>query len=61
MEKALEEAQKDGCNVTDEEIAEHHYKLGRILWEMGGKYRKDPTQARRHLEAASLEESDFQV
>ncbi len=61
MEKALAEAQKEGCNVTDGEIAEHHYKLGRILWEMGGKYRNDPTQARKHLEAASLEESDSQV
>lgn len=61
MEKALAEAQKEGCNVTDGEIAEHHYKLGRILWEMGGKYRKDPTMARKHLEAASLEESDYQV
>ena len=61
MEKALGEAEKEGCNVTDGEIAGHHYKLGRILWEMGGKYRKDPSQARKHLEMASLEESDFQV
>ena len=61
MEKALGEAQKEGCRVTDSEIAEHHYRLGRILWEMGGKYKKDPQQARAHLEAASIEESDSQV
>lgn len=61
MAKALAEAQKEGCRVTDSEIAEHNYKLGRILWEMGGKYRNEPQQARAHLEAASLEESDSQV
>ena len=61
MEKALAEAQKEGCRVTDSEIAEHHYKLGIILWAMGGKYKKEPQQARAHFEAASVEESDLQV
>ncbi len=61
MEKALSEAQKEGCRVTDSEIAEHQYKLGKILWAMGGKYRKDPQQARARFEAASVEESDYQV
>lgn len=61
MEKALAEAQKEGCRVTDSEIAEHHYRLGKILLAMGGKYKKDPQQARAHFEAASVEESDIQV
>ena len=61
LEKALGEAEKEGCSVTDSEIAEHHYKLGRILWTMGGKAREDPKQARAHFEAASLEENDYQV
>lgn len=61
MEKALSEAQKEGCRVTDSETAEHHYKLGRILWAMGGKNKSDPEKARDHFEAASLEESDSQV
>ena len=61
LEKALGEAEKEGCSVTDSEIGEHHYKLGRILWTMGGKAREDPKQARAHFEAASLEENDCQV
>ena len=61
MEKALSEAQKEGCRVTDSEIAEHHYKLGRILWAMGGKNKSDPQKARASFEAASLEENDSQV
>ena len=50
-----------GCSVTDGELAEHHYKLGRILWTMGGNLRDDPNQARAHFEAASKEECDSQV
>ena len=42
LEKALEVAAKEGCNVTDWEIAEHHFKLGRVLWEAGGESRIDP-------------------
>ena len=54
-------AQKEGCNVTEGEVAEHHYKLGRVLWDIGGPARTDPTQARAHFEAASMEECDSQV
>ena len=61
LEKALAIAQKEGCSVTEGEIAEHHYKLGRILWTMGGNLRDDPTQARAHFEAASREECDSQA
>ena len=61
LEKALKEAQREGCSVTEGELAEHHYKLGRILWTMGGALRDSPTQARAHFEAASKEECDSQV
>lgn len=47
--------------MTEAELAEHHYKLGRILWTMGGSMRDDPTAARAHFEAASKEECDSQV
>ena len=47
--------------MTEAELAEHHYKLGRILWTMGGNMRDDPTMARAHFEAASKEECDSQV
>lgn len=61
LEKALKEAQREGCSVTESELAEHHYKLGRILWTMGGALRDDPTNARAHFEAASKEDCDSQV
>ncbi len=61
LEKALKEASREGCAVTEAELAEHHYKLGRILWTMGGNMRDDPTMARAHFEAASKEECDSQV
>lgn len=61
LEKALKEASREGCAVTEAELAEHHYKLGRILWTMGGAMRDDPTMARAHFEAASKEECDSQV
>ena len=61
LEKALKEASREGCAVTEAELAEHHYKLGRILWTMGGNMRDDPTMARSHFEAASKEECDSQV
>ncbi len=61
LEKALTVAQKDGCGVTDSEIADHHYKLGRILWTMGGDARDSPANARAHFEAAAMEENDSQV
>ena len=61
LEKALSTAVASGCTVTEGEIAEHHYKLGRILWTMGGAMRDDPAQARAHFEAASLEDCDSQV
>lgn len=47
LESALEVAAKEGCAVTDWEIAEHHFKLGRVLWEMDGTSRTEPDQARR--------------
>ena len=49
LEKALATAQKEGCSVTEGEIAEHHYKLGRILWTMGGSLRDDPKSGARAL------------
>lgn len=61
LEQALEVAASETCVVTESEMADHHYKLGRILWTMGGNCREDPHQARKHFEAASLEESDSQV
>ena len=61
LQKALDVAQREGCMVTDSEIADHHYKLGRILWTMGGHARDDPGQARKHFEAAAIEENDSQV
>ncbi|BDA46664.1 probable tetratricopeptide repeat protein 37 at C-terminar half [Coccomyxa sp. Obi] len=61
LEKALKEAQREGCSVTESELAEHHYKLGRILWTMGGALRDDPTKARSHFEAASKEDCDSQA
>ncbi|KAK9918866.1 hypothetical protein WJX75_007651 [Coccomyxa subellipsoidea] len=61
LEKALKEAQREGCSVTEGELAEHHYKLGRILWTMGGALRDSPTEARAHFEAASKEECDSQA
>lgn len=61
MEKAVAEAQKEGCRVTDSEVAEHHYRLGRVLWSVGGKFQTDPNKAMASLEAASLEENDSQV
>lgn len=42
-------------------MAEHHYKLGRVLWDIGGEARENPDQARSHFEAASMEECDSQV
>ena len=57
----MKEASREGCAVTEAELAEHHYKLGRILWTMGGAMRDDPTMARAHFEAASKEECDSQV
>ncbi len=47
--------------ITDSELAEVHYKLGRICWTMGGNELTDPTQARAHLEAATKEDSEIQV
>ena len=42
LEKALEVAAGAGCGVTDWEISEHHFKLGRVLWSIGGESRTDP-------------------
>ena len=35
-----------GCGVTDWEISEHHFKLGRVLWCLGGEAKSDPEQVR---------------
>ena len=61
LERALGAASEAGCAVTDSEIAEHQYRLGRILWTMGGAERADPGRARAAFEAASLDESDVQA
>lgn len=42
LESALAVATQEGCAVTDWELAEHHFKLGRVLWEMGGDSRTNP-------------------
>ena len=46
LEKALEVAAGAGCSVTDWEIGEHHFKLGRVLWAVGGESRADPEKVR---------------
>ena len=61
LEKALQVAQKEGCGVTECEVADHHYKLGRVLWALGGSDKEDPTKARGHFQTASMEECDSQV
>ena len=61
LERALDTARRAGCAVTDSEIAEHEYRLGRILWTMGGAERDDPGAARARFEAASVEEGDCQA
>jgi hypothetical protein len=38
---ALEAAEAEGSSVTEWEIAEHHYKLGRVLWAMGDGPQKE--------------------
>ncbi|KAK9814721.1 hypothetical protein WJX72_010484 [[Myrmecia] bisecta] len=61
LEKALAVARQEGCAVTDSEIGEHHYKLGRIMWTMGGNMLTDHDKARAHFQAASMEEGDAQA
>ncbi len=46
LEKALEVAAGAGCGVTDWEVSEHHFKLGRVLWAIGGEAKSDPEQVR---------------
>ena len=60
-EKAIEEAEKEGCGVTEGELADHKYKMGRALWALGGDFNNDPKQCRSFLEEASEEEHDSQV
>ena len=57
----MRSAQRESMLITDSELAEVHYKLGRICWTMGGNELTDPTQARAHLEAATKEDSETQV
>ena len=61
LERALDAARRAGCAVTDSEIADEEYKLGRVQWTMGGAERDDPGAARAHFEAASVEEGDCQA
>lgn len=61
LETALRSVQRESIMITDSEVAEVHYKLGRICWTMGGVQLTDPSQARAHLEAATKEESEVQV
>ncbi|KAL0054928.1 hypothetical protein WJX82_004665 [Trebouxia sp. C0006] len=61
LETALRSAQRESMLITDSELAEVHYKLGRICWTMGGNELTDPTQARAHLEAATKEDSEIQA
>ena len=41
LQLALESAEAEGSSVTEWEIAEHHYKLGRVLWAMGNVAQKE--------------------
>ena len=61
LETALRSAQRESMLITDSELAEVHYKLGRICWTMGGNQLTDPTQARAHLVAATQHDSEIQV
>ena len=61
LETALRSAQRESMLITDSEVAEVHYKLGRICWTMGGNQLTDPTQARAHLVAATQHDSEVQV
>ena len=61
LETALRSAQRESMLITDSDLAEVHYKLGRICWTMGGNQLTDPTQARAHFVAATQHESEVQV
>ena len=61
LEMALRSAQREVMLITDAELADVHYKLGRICWTMGGHMQTEPHQARAHFEAATAVESDVQV
>ena len=58
---ALRSAQREVMLITDAELADVHYKLGRICWTMGGHMQMEPHQAKAHFEAATAVESDVQV
>ena len=61
LETALRSVERESMMITDSEVADVHYKLGRICWTMGGVQLTDPNQARSHLEAATKHESEVQV
>ncbi|KAL3149277.1 Tetratricopeptide repeat protein 37, variant 2 [Trebouxia sp. C0010 RCD-2024] len=61
LETALRSAQRESMLITDSELAEVHYKLGRICWTMGGNQLTDPNQARAHFEAATQHDSEVQA
>lgn len=61
LETALRSAQRESMLITDSDLAEVHYKLGRICWTMGGNQLTDPTQARAHFVAATQHDSEVQV
>lgn len=41
LQLALESAEAEGSSVTEWEIAEHHFKLGRVLFAMGDGPQKE--------------------
>lgn len=61
LELALRSTQRESIMITDSEVADVQYKLGRICWTMGGPDLTNPTQARAHLEAATKGESEVQA
>jgi superkiller protein 3 len=60
LETALRSAERELMLITDTDLADVHYRLGRICWTMGGNMQTDPMQAKAHFEAATKVESDVQ-
>lgn len=58
LEMAVEEASQQGSAVTDWELAEHHYRLGRVLWAIGGL---DRHQAKLHFQIGAAEDDHVQA
>mmetsp|Transcript_3540 Transcript_3540/g.10271 ORF Transcript_3540/g.10271 Transcript_3540/m.10271 type:complete len:1007 (-) Transcript_3540:744-3764(-) len=58
LELAIEVATELGSAVTEWELAEHHFRLGRVMWDMHGL---DRHQARDHFQMGSAEEGHVQA